>query len=78
MLGWASGMSEQRCFSHLGFRVWALDPRDRALQRYRLLHDMRTTVAEKLCPEVDEYWKLSWTLGFEDSSSSDLTAPVVI
>ena len=47
-------------FSHLGFRVWALDPPERALQGYRLLHDMCTTVAGNLCPEVEEYWKLSW------------------
>ena len=65
-------------FPHLGFQVWALDPRDQALQRYTLLHGMCTTVAENLCPEVEEYWKLSWRLGFEDSSSIDLTAPVVI
>ena len=46
-------------FPHLGFQVWALDPRDQALQRYTLLHDMCTTVAGNLCPEVEEYWKLS-------------------
>ena len=46
-------------FSHLGLRVWVLDPRDRALQRYRLLHDICTTVGGNLCPEVEEYWTVS-------------------